>query len=69
MQGGRSLCRYAILRRLKTRRLAGLPEHDKPRPLRGLLVFDAPPRRPMKRHDDERTGWRDHGLQVRLVHP
>ena len=25
MQGGRSLCRYAILRRLKTRRLAGLP--------------------------------------------
>ena len=22
-----------------------------------------------KRHDDERTGWRDHGLQVRLVHP
>jgi hypothetical protein len=34
-----------------------------------LVVFRRACGRPMKRHDDERTGWRDHGLQVRLVHP
>ncbi|SPO58279.1 protein of unknown function [Pseudomonas inefficax] len=36
---------------------------------RGLLFFDAPKGAQAKRLDDECTGWRDHGLQVRLVHP
>lgn len=36
---------------------------------RGLLFFDAPAGAQAKRLDDECTGWRDHGLQVRLVHP
>ena len=33
---------FGILGRLQTSQPAGLTEHDKPRPLRGLLVFDAP---------------------------
>ena len=49
----------------------GLNSYNKPRRIsRVACCFLTRLRAPReKRHDDECIGWRDHGLQVRLVHP
>ena len=61
---------YGILRGLRPVQ-TGLNSYTKPRWIsRVACCFLTRLRAPReKRHDDECIGWRDHGLQVRLVHP